>query len=135
MEKNSLFWFSICVSTLGLLFVIMAILDLGSIFFYLDPESFRTSTLHSTTASYNFVLGFGGAVMLGWGTTMIGISQDYSEKSGRTLLYATLAWFVTDTVNSYTSGFYLNIIVNILFLASVITIMRLMHKKSEIKEK
>ena len=60
-----------------------------------------------------------GGVMIGWGTLMYFVSDEL-QKSARMLKAMTvslLCWFVSDSVGSFVSGFYGNILLNILFLS------------------
>lgn len=133
MKYNPLSWFSLIVVDFGLLFTILAIFGWGDLTFFLDPKYISDNTVHLLTDSYDFALGFGGAVMIGWGITLYAISQNYTKEFERYILLAAGVWFVLDSINTITSGFYLNLVVNLVFIIVTLIIVRMMRK--ELSEK
>jgi hypothetical protein len=69
-----------------------------------------------------FTLGVLGAVLIGWGTTIIAMIRE--TKGGgahwvwRGLTIALAAWFIPDTIISIATGFALNAIPNTVFVTT-----------------
>lgn len=61
------------------------------------------------------------------GGLLYALSKEEAEERRKFALYATLLWFVTDTIASVVFGFYLNVGFNLVFLA--ITMVFLHFKK------
>jgi len=68
----------------------------------------------------SFAIGVSGAVMVGWGTSMLYIYLDPAmvdrPRVARAFLIATMAWFVLDTLMSIALGAVINVVGNCLFL-------------------
>jgi hypothetical protein len=69
----------------------------------------------------SFAIGVTGAVMLGWGGSLLYIYLDPAmlerTRIARGALIGTLAWFVGDTYVSVSLGAMINVAVNVAFLA------------------
>ena len=68
----------------------------------------------------SFAVGVSGAVMVGWGASMLYIYLDPAmldrPRSARAFLIATRAWFALDTLMSIALGAVINVVGNCLFL-------------------
>ena len=68
----------------------------------------------------SFAVGFSGAVMVGWGASMLYIYLDPAmldrPRIARAVLIATMAWFALDTLMSIALGAVINVVGNCLFL-------------------
>jgi tetrahydromethanopterin S-methyltransferase subunit D len=68
----------------------------------------------------SFTVGVTGAVMVGWGASMLYIYLDPAmldrPRVARAFLLATMAWFVLDTLMSIALGAVINVVGNCLFL-------------------
>jgi hypothetical protein len=71
-----------------------------------------------------------GGVMIGWGCLMFYVSDEIkkSPRLLRAMFVSLLCWFVTDSIGSFLSGVYGNIILNIIFLSMFLyPLMKLRH--------
>lgn len=59
-----------------------------------------------------------GGVMIGWGILMFYVSEELvqSPKLIKGFLVSILCWFISDSIGSYVSGLYGNIVLNVSFL-------------------
>ncbi len=68
----------------------------------------------------SFAVGVSGAVLVGWGTSMLFIYLDPAmldrPRVARAFLLATIVWFVLDTFMSVAVGAWINAVGNCLFL-------------------
>ena len=68
----------------------------------------------------SFAVGVTGAVMVGWGVSMLYIYLDPAmlerPRIARAFLLATIAWFVLDTLVSIALGALINVVGNCLFV-------------------
>ena len=68
----------------------------------------------------SFAVGVSGAVMVGWGASMLYIYLDPAmldrPRIARAFLIATMAWFALDTLMSIALGAVINVVGNCLFL-------------------
>ena len=74
-------------------------------------------------AHHRFSIGLMGAVSIGWGLTLLGVfkaifglTRDSAAPFWRTVLVATVGWYVIDGYISYATGFALNIVSNTLLV-------------------
>ena len=123
MQNKFLKWYSLAIIEIGVLFSIMAIF----------PPAVESMILFSTTSFgtfgnsillAQFILGITGAVMAGWGVTIYYISNTYSEEAKKYLLASMLTWFILDSVLSIITTFYLNLVVNVVFLLAGLYVIR-----------
>jgi len=74
----------------------------------------------SSADTISFAIGVAGAVMVGWGASMLYIYLDPSlldrPRIARAFFLATVAWFVLDTLMSVALGAMINAVLNCLFL-------------------
>jgi hypothetical protein len=74
----------------------------------------------ATADTISFAVGVSGAVMVGWGTSMLFIYLDPGmldrPRVARAFLLGTIAWFILDTFMSIALGATINVVGNCLFL-------------------
>ncbi len=74
----------------------------------------------SSADTISFAIGVAGAVMVGWGASMLHIYLDPSmlerPRIARAFFLATVAWFVLDTLMSVALGAMINAVLNCLLL-------------------
>ncbi|MFY7992354.1 MAG: hypothetical protein ACOVP4_03600 [Bacteriovoracaceae bacterium] len=79
------------------------------------PLDGSPANFSSEAFALNAVLG---GVMIGWGVLMFYVSDELprSPKLVKGFFISLICWFVSDSIGSYVSGIYGNIILNVLFL-------------------
>jgi hypothetical protein len=136
MKQNLLFWYS-------------NLLIVGGSFLWMQ-STFIPSTIQNTAYLFSmntiemlefhekfgmFTFGLFGALMVGWGITLLYFSQNYDYKALNYLYSALLAWFVLDFTTSILSRFYLNAIFSVLLLVLAFICIYTFDKAEKIKNK
>jgi hypothetical protein len=82
----------------------------------------------------SFAVGVSGAVMVGWGASMLYIYLDAAmldrPRIARAFLIATMAWFVLDTLMSIALGAVINVVGNCLFLGLLLPPLAVLSSRS-----
>ena len=116
----------------GAAFVVLALLGVPSQlmdFLYLpgQPDVASADTV-------SFAVGVAGAVMVGWGTSMLYIYLDPAmlarPRIARAFFLATVAWFILDTFMSIAVGATFNALFNCLFLGLLLPPLAVLSSRS-----
>jgi hypothetical protein len=126
MNHRDRFWWrclvaaAVIVQLFGLSMVLMPklIQQFFGLMFFSSPQaidSFDTQAIEYVGLIHAVL----GAVMFGWGTTMLAIIlgpfRRLSRDAWLTLFVSVAAWFLPDTVYSLWSGFWQNAVLNCIF--------------------
>ncbi len=119
IKKNTIFFLAIFVILSGSVIVITANIpsinqksSLAFSYKYNDPSELGPAGSELLSAMATVL----GALMIGWGLTLIAISQNYTQESRKWLIIALFTWFIIDTTGSLMHGFEYNAILNLVFL-------------------
>lgn len=137
MKNFRLWWYWLLFSSLGVMVfgLIMILLpELTRSFFSLliySKEDMIDRFGQQPVAYISLVHGVLGAVMFGWGTTLLliilGPLKRKSQESWKIILVSLIAWFVPDTVFSIYTGFWQNAVFNSIFLVLFLIPLYFMH--------
>ncbi len=94
--------------------------DEGARFYFQLISKFTSPAAIFDPPAIRLAVAVLGAVLVGWGLTMLGLvrAQNSAAQPWRSLTIAIAIWFTVDSVLSIASGYPLNAVANVLFLAT-----------------
>lgn len=119
MSHNSLVKaFSWIVILTGIFFVLSATLipELSDLIFLFSPEHESSDVNEAGMDLIKALSAIFGGVLIGWGITILHISNNFTPESRKYLTYAIVLWFITDSFGSLLNNLEYNIILNACFL-------------------